>query len=223
MKEPLPGKCLAPSILSADFSRLKEEVERVSRYSGLIHVDVMDNHFVPNLTIGPPVAASLSKATSVPLDCHLMVSNPETLVKPFARAGAKLISVHAEASVHLHRLVDSIRAEGVSPGVALNPATPISAVGEILADVDFVLIMSVNPGFGGQKFIEGSVSRIERLRAMIAEKGLDARIEVDGGVTRDNAARLRDAGVDWFVAGSAVFAAASPEDAAREISEIING
>lgn len=219
----LPDVCLAPSILSADFSRLKEEIDKVSVFSGLIHVDVMDNHFVPNLTIGPPVVASLSRATDLPLDCHLMVEKPESLVKPFAKAGAKLLSIHAEASVHLHRLIDSIRGEGMCPGVALNPATPISAVEEVIGDVDFILVMSVNPGFGGQSFIKNSIAKIRKLRSMIAELGLNTKIQVDGGVSRDNARLLREAGVDWFVAGSAVFAAKSPPDAAREIAELING
>lgn len=219
----LPDACLAPSILSADFSRLKEEIDKVSEFSGMVHVDVMDNHFVPNLTIGPPVVASLSKATILPLDCHLMVEKPESLVKPFAKAGANLLSVHAEATVHLHRLIDSIRGEGMSPGAALNPATPVSAVEEVIGDVDFILLMSVNPGFGGQSFIKSSLSKIRRLRSMISERGLSTKIQVDGGVCRENARLLRDAGADWLVAGSAVFAAKSPADAAREIAELING
>lgn len=223
MKEGLPGACLAPSILSADFSRLKDEIEKVAPFSGMIHVDVMDNHFVPNLTIGPPVVASLSKATNLPLDCHLMVENPESLVKPFARAGAKLLSVHAEATVHLNRLIDSIRGEGMRPGVVLNPATPLSSVEEIMEEVDFVLLMSVNPGFGGQSFIEGSVRKIKRLRSMIEAGGLETKIQIDGGVCRDNARLLRDAGADWLVAGSAVFSAGSSSEAARELSELING
>lgn len=223
MKERLPGACLAPSILSADFSRLRDEIEKVSPYSGMIHVDVMDNHFVPNLTIGPPVVASLSKVTGLPLDCHLMVENPESLVKPFARAGAKLLSVHAEATVHLNRLIDSIRGEGMNPGVVLNPATALSAVEEILEEVDFVLLMSVNPGFGGQSFIESSVRKIKRLRSMIEGRCLKTKIQIDGGVCRDNARLLREAGADWLVAGSAVFSASSPADAAKELSEIIDG
>jgi ribulose-phosphate 3-epimerase len=223
MIKSLPGRCLAPSILSADFSKLKEEIDRVSPFSGIIHVDVMDNHFVPNLTIGPPVAASLSKVAKLPLDCHLMVENPETLVRPFAKAGAKMLSVHIEASVHMNRLIDSIRSEGLYPGVALNPATPLSAIEEVLADLDFVLIMSVNPGFGGQSFIKGSVPKIKRLKAMISEKGLKTKIEVDGGVCKENIKILRDAGVDWFVAGSAVFSAKSPAGAAKELAELIDG
>jgi len=223
MKEGLPGACLAPSILSADFSRLKDEIEKVAPFSGMIHVDVMDNHFVPNLTIGPPVVASLSKSTSLPLDCHLMVENPESLVKPFARAGAKLLSVHAEATVHLNRLIGSIRGEGMRPGVVLNPATPLSSLEEILDEVDFVLLMSVNPGFGGQSFIEGSVRKIKRLRSMIEAGGLETKIQIDGGVCRNNARLLREAGADWLVAGSAVFSAGSPSEAARELSELING
>jgi ribulose-phosphate 3-epimerase len=223
MSVALPQKCLAPSILSADFARLEDEIGKVAGFSGLIHVDVMDNHFVPNLTIGPPVAASLSKATTLPLDCHLMVERPETLVKPFANAGAKLLSVHAEASAHLNRLIDSIRSEGMAPGIALNPATPLSAIDETLADVDFVLIMSVNPGFGGQSFIKASLEKIRRLKKLINEKGLKTKIEVDGGVSAGNVRILREAGVDWFVAGSAIFSAKSPADAAKELSELIYG
>jgi ribulose-phosphate 3-epimerase len=222
MRKSLPDKCLAPSILSADFSRLKHEIDQVSKFSGLIHVDVMDNHFVPNLTIGPPVAASLSKVTALPLDCHLMVESPETLITAFARAGANLLSVHIEASAHIDRLIESIRSEGVRPGIALNPATPLSAIEEVLEDVDFVLIMSVNPGFGGQRFIEKSLDKIRRLKTMITEKRLGTKIEVDGGVSKENVTTLKDAGADWFVAGSAVFASKSPPEAAKELMELIN-
>ncbi len=144
-------------------------------------------------------------------------------MKPFARAGAKLLSVHAEATVHLNRLIDSIRSEGMRPGVVLNPATPLSSVEEILEEVDFVLLMSVNPGFGGQSFIEGSIRKIKRLRSMMEAGGLETKIQIDGGVCRENARQLRDAGADWLVAGSAVFSAVSSSDAARELSELING
>lgn len=223
MKKDIFENCLAPSVLSADFSRLGEEIEKVSMFSGLIHVDVMDNHFAPNLTIGPPVVASLSKVTDIPLDCHLMVENPEALVKPFADAGAKLLSVHVEASNHINRLIDSIRKEEMVPGIALNPGTPLYSIVEVLEQVDFVLLMSVNPGFGGQSFIKSSVRKIKNLKTMIEDRGFGTRIEIDGGVSKENVKTLKNAGVNWFVAGSAIFSAPSPSLAAKEMAGLING
>lgn len=195
---------IAPSILSADFARLGEDIDRCTG-ADLIHVDVMDGHFVPNITIGPPVVASLKKHTSVPLDVHLMIANPQQYVEAFADAGADLITLHAESDVHLHRAIHQVKALGRQVGVSLNPATPLCMIEEVLPDLDMVLIMSVNPGFGGQKFIDASLDKIRRLRAMISATGKDISIEVDGGVTMDNIAQIHRAGADTFVAGSAIF------------------
>lgn len=210
------GPIIAPSILSADFSRLGEEVRSVEEAGAdWIHVDVMDGHFVPNLTIGPPVVGALKKVTRLPLDCHLMVSRPEDWIVPFAEAGAAVITVHAEAARHLNRLLNQIRELGCKAGVSINPGTSLAAVEEVLEIADLVLVMSVNPGFGGQKFIESSVSKIERLADARGQS--DFLIEVDGGVSPKNAAALRKAGVDVFVAGSAIF---GEKDRARAISQI---
>jgi ribulose-phosphate 3-epimerase len=197
---------LAPSILSADFARLAEDV-RLSVEGGatLLHVDVMDGHFVPNITIGPPVVASLRKATDVPLDVHLMIENPDLYIPAFAEAGADWISVHQEACLHLHRTIELIRSHSVRPGVVLNPATPVETLTDVLHMVDFVLIMSVNPGFGGQKFIRHSLTKILQLARMRSERRLDFRIEVDGGVSLETIADVVRAGGEVLVAGSAVF------------------
>jgi ribulose-phosphate 3-epimerase len=195
---------IAPSILSADFSKLGEEVRSVEKAGAdWLHVDVMDGHFVPNLTIGPLVVEALKPVTKLPLDCHLMVSRPEDWVTHFAKAGASIITVHAEAATHLDRLLNQIRELGCKAGVSINPATSLSAIEEVLDLVDLVLVMSVNPGFGGQKFIDGAVAKIERLAQMRA--GRKFLIEVDGGVNAQNIARLKKAGTDVFVAGSAIF------------------
>lgn len=222
MKLKIPEKCLVPSILSADFSNLKNEIEKVSSYSGLIHIDVMDNHFVPNLTIGPCVVKSLSKVSKKPLDCHLMVQNPDSLIKSFSESGASLLSVHIESNPNLNRTINFIKKEGMIAGVAINPSTPVSTLEEIIFDVDFVLVMSVNPGFGGQSFIKNSIPKIRKIKKMIEENELNVKIEVDGGVCSSNIKILKDAGCDWFVAGSSIFTAPSPEKAAKEFSEIIN-
>lgn len=199
---------IAPSILSADFSRLAEEVADVEKGGAdWLHVDVMDGHFVPNLTIGPVVVSALKGKTKLPLDCHLMVSRPEDWVDEFAKAGARIITVHVEATAHLDRLISKIREKGCLAGVSLNPATPVSALTEVLSMVDLVLVMSVNPGFGGQKFIESSVRKIEDLARTRRERGYKFLIEVDGGVNAENAAQLTAAGADVLVAGSAVFSA----------------
>ncbi len=195
---------IAPSILSADFARLGEEVKSVEKAGAdWIHVDVMDGHFVPNLTLGPVVVQALRPLTKLPLDCHLMVSNPEEWVEPFAKAGADVITVHAEASNHLHRLLGQIRETGKKVGVSVNPSTSLAAIEECLELVDLVLVMSVNPGFGGQKFIESTISKIERLADVRGKNKF--LIEVDGGVGPQNAGALRKAGADVFVAGSAIF------------------
>ena len=214
-------RALAPSILSADFSRLAQEIATVEPYSGLLHVDVMDGHFVPNITIGAPVVKSLRGATALPLDCHLMIEAPDRYLKAFAQAGTAYLSVHQEACPHLHRTIQNIREEGMCPGVALNPSTPVESLEVILPDLDFVLVMSVNPGFGGQRFLPLSLEKIRRLRRMADGAGLDLAIEVDGGVGRDTLPGLLEAGADWFVAGNAVFGAPDPAAAARELKEML--
>jgi ribulose-phosphate 3-epimerase len=197
---------IAPSILSADFGRLADEVRAVDAAGAdYIHVDVMDGRFVPNLTIGPLVVAAIRKATQKPLDVHLMIEDPDRYVDDFARAGADLIGVHVEACRHLHRVLQQIRAAGKRPSVTLNPHTPIDHVQHVLEDVDQVLIMSVNPGFGGQSFIPSVLPKIRALRAELTARNLDVAIEVDGGIKVDNIAQVAAAGADVFVAGSAVF------------------
>lgn len=199
---------IAPSILSADFAELGPEIRRVEAAGAdLIHIDVMDGHFVPNLTIGPPVVAALRKVSRLPFDVHLMIDNPQDMVAAFIKAGADLVTVHAEVAPHLHRLLQTIREQGVKAGVSLNPSTPLAMVEEVLDSVDMVLIMSVNPGFGGQKFIPGSVEKIRRLRALIAASGHKVDIEVDGGINAETARLVTAAGADILVAGSAVYCA----------------
>ena len=202
----MPRIRIAPSILSADFARLGEEVQKVAAAGAdLVHVDVMDGHFVPNLTIGPPVVAALRKVTDLPLDVHLMVHRPEDLLEAFIDAGADLLSVHVEACVHLQRTVARIRELGASPGVVLNPATPLCSLDYILGDVDFVMLMSVNPGFGGQSFIPAVLDKIRSLRRIVDRGGWSVDIEVDGGVSPSTIAEVARAGANVFVAGSAVF------------------
>jgi len=197
---------IAPSILSADFARLAEEATAVAAAGAdLLHVDVMDGHFVPNLTLGPAIVACLDRVTDLPLDVHLMIEHPERLIDAFRKAGADWISVHAEACTHLHRVVQQIREAGARAGVALNPATPLAYLDLVLPDLDFVLVMSVNPGFGGQKFIPGCLEKIRALRERIDRAGLAVDIEVDGGIKVDNIGDAARAGADVFVAGSAVF------------------
>ena len=197
---------IAPSILSADFSRLGEEIAAVEAAGAdWIHIDVMDGHFVPNITIGPAVVASLRKTTRLPFDVHLMIENPERYIDDFARAGADWITVHVEAAHHLHRTVGIIRERGLKAGVSLNPATPLSLVEPILPDVDLLLMMTVNPGFGGQKFIERSIPRIAEARQMIRTVAPEVILEVDGGVSLKNIRTIADAGAEVLVAGSAVF------------------
>lgn len=200
---------LAPSILSANFSCLGDEVREVEAGGAdWIHVDVMDGHFVPNLTIGPLVVEAIRPLTKLPLDCHLMVSRPEDWVDPFVEAGADVVTVHAEATAHLDRLLARIRERGCKVGVSINPATSLARIEEVLDTVDLVLVMSVNPGFGGQKFIESTLSKIERLAEVrAAKKGRQFLIQVDGGVSEKNIGALRKAGADVFVAGSAIFSA----------------
>ncbi len=209
---------LLPSILSADFARLAEEVTAAERGGGTtIHVDVMDGHFVPNITIGPPVVESLRKATSLPLDCHLMIENPDEFIPAFASAGANWVSVHYEACRHLHRSLELIAHHGMKPGVVLNPATRVDLIIDILPMVHHALIMSVNPGFGGQKFIPFSLDKIRRLAALRDELGLAFRIEVDGGVAHDTVTQIVQAGAELLVAGNAVFGAGHAERDARAL------
>ena len=197
---------IAPSILSADFARLGEEVRAVEAAGAdYLHIDVMDGHFVPNITIGPPVVAALRQVTELPLDVHLMIENPDRYIPEFAAAGADIITVHQEASVHLHRTVQLIRSLGKKAGVSLNPATPASLLEVILEELDLVLVMTVNPGFGGQGFIPACLPKIEALRREIERRRLPVELEVDGGVKVDNIRRIAAAGAGVFVAGSAVF------------------
>jgi ribulose-phosphate 3-epimerase len=199
-------KRIAPSILSADFGRLEEEVQAVEAAGAdYIHIDVMDGHFVPNITIGPVVVEAVRKITRLPLDVHLMIQNPDRYIPNFAKAGADILSVHVETCPHLQRTVTQIREFSVKPSVVLNPATPLTFLENIMAEVDWVLIMSVNPGFGGQKFIPGALDKIKRLRQMIVQRGLQVEIEVDGGITPDNVGEVCRAGADIVVAGSAIY------------------
>jgi len=209
---------LLPSILSADFAHLGEQVAAAERGGGtVIHVDVMDGHFVPNITIGPLVVKSLRKATKLPLDCHLMIENPDEFIADFADAGADWVSVHQETCRHLHRSLSLIAEHGMKPGVVVNPATGVELLREVLPMVHHVLVMSVNPGFGGQKFIEFSLEKIRQLAEMRREMGLAFRIEVDGGVAHDTVARVVQAGAELLVAGNAVFGAGEPERDARAL------
>lgn len=211
---------IAPSILSADFSRLGEEIQAVERGGAtILHVDVMDGHFVPNLTVGLPVVKSLARATQLPIDAHLMISEPGRYAEQFVEAGAKMVSVHVEADAHLHRTLNSIRSAGAAPGVVINPATPVESLSEALPYADYVLVMSVNPGFGGQRFIETSLDKVRRLRQLIQERGLTTRIEIDGGVDLNNIAAVVSAGAEIIVAGSAVFSTNDPEAAVRNLRE----
>jgi len=211
---------IAPSILSADFSRLGEEIEAAKRGGAtILHVDVMDGHFVPNLTVGLPVVKSLSKATDLPIDAHLMISEPGRYAQQFVEAGAKMVSVHVEADAHLHRTLASIKAAGAQAGIVLNPATPVESLTEALPFADYVLVMSVNPGFGGQKFIANAIDKLRRLRRMIGERELPTRLEIDGGIDLTNIASVVAAGAEIIVAGSAIFGSSDPEAAVRGLRE----
>jgi len=211
---------IAPSILSADFARLADEIKAVEEGGAtVLHVDVMDGHFVPNITIGLPVVRSLRKATQMTIDCHLMITDPGTYAEQFVKAGADMVSVHVEADAHLHRTLSSIRAAGARAGIAINPATPLNVLDEALRFADFVLIMSVNPGFVGQAFIPKSVDKVRRLRQMIESRGLSTQIEIDGGIDAGNILEVVEAGADILVAGSAVYGKPSPAEAVRELIE----
>jgi ribulose-phosphate 3-epimerase len=211
---------IAPSILSADFMRLGEEI-RAAEDAGahLLHIDIMDGHFVPNITIGYSIVEAIRKITKLPLDVHLMIEDPDRYLPDFARAGADFLTVHCEAAVHLHRTVQWIREKGIRAGVSINPATPVSLLEDIIADLDLVLLMSVNPGFGGQQFIPVVMEKIRRVKKMIAQAGSSALIEIDGGVKPDNAKEIADAGADILVMGSAFFASGDY----RKTMEGLNG
>ena len=211
---------ILPSILSADFAHLGEQVAALEKAGcRMLHVDIMDGHFVPNLTIGPPVVASLRKATRLKLDVHLMITDPDRYAPLFIEAGADQVLVHQETCPHLDRTVRMIQGLGVRAGVVLNPATPVATLDEVLEIVDYVLIMSVNPGFGGQKFIPYTLDKVRRLAQKRREKGLDFSIEIDGGVTPDNIGEIVKAGVDWVVAGSAIFSGGNPAAAFAEMRQ----
>ena len=209
---------IAPSILSADFAALGDAIAAVQRGGAdLIHVDVMDGHFVPNITIGPPVVESIKRVARVPLDVHLMITDPDRYIDAFAEAGAAMMSVHVEVLPHLHRTVHAIKALGVKAGVVLNPSTPVVALEQRAADVDYVLVMSVNPGFGGQTFIPRSESKVREVRALLDRAGNSALVEIDGGIDADTAPRVVAAGARILVAGSAIFHTPDPERATREL------
>jgi ribulose-phosphate 3-epimerase len=211
---------IAPSILAADFAALGDAIRAAERGGAdLIHVDVMDGHFVPNITIGPPVVRALKRIATVPLDVHLMIMDPDRYIGAFADAGASMISVHVEVLPHLHRTITLIRSVGAKAGVVLNPSTPPGAISEIAADVDYVLVMSVNPGFGGQTFIPRSESKVRAVRTLLDQAGSRAPVEVDGGVDSTNAARLVSAGAAILVAGNAIFGAGDPAAATRALRE----
>jgi len=211
---------IAPSILSADFTCLGEQIRTVERAgASLLHVDVMDGRFVPNITVGLPVVKAISRATRLPIDAHLMIVEPGRYAEQFVKAGAQMVSIHIEADPHAHRTLTTIRDAGARAGIALNPATPLSALDEAVKFADYVLLMSVNPGFGGQEFIPASLDKIRRLRKMIDERGLKTRIEVDGGIDSDNIAEVTSAGAEIIVSGSAIFATPDPAIALRELRE----
>ena len=211
---------IAPSILAADFARLGEQIAAAERGgAGVIHVDVMDGHFVPNISVGLPVVKAVRRATTLPVDAHLMITEPGLYAEQFVEAGASMVSVHVEADPHLHRTLEAIRQKGAMAGVAINPATPLVALEEALPFADYVLLMSVNPGFGGQKFIPTSLDKLRRLRRMMTERGSAARIEIDGGIDRHNIAEIAAAGAEIIVAGSAVFNESDPAQAVRTLRE----
>ena len=215
---------LAPSILSADFARLADQIAAVERGGAdLLHLDVMDGHFVPNLTIGPPVVESIARVTRLPLDVHLMISDPDRFIEAFATAGATMISVHVEALNHLHRTIMAIKQTGCRAGVAINPATPLVAIEQVACDLDYVLIMSVNPGFGGQAFIPRSESKVRAVRALLDAAGNPAPVEIDGGIDASNAERVVRAGAGILVAGAAIFGSDDPEDATRRMKSAVAG
>jgi len=217
-----PDKRVAPSILSADFARLADQLRTVDEAGAdMIHVDVMDGHFVPNITIGPVVVQWIRKHSQLPFDVHLMIENADDYIEPFVKAGANMISVHFEACRHLNRTLNLIHSLNCRAGVVLNPATPVEWLEDAFTDLDYVLLMSVNPGFGGQKFISHVLRKVEKLRFMRAQLGLSFAIEIDGGITLQNLRDVVVAGADWIVAGSSIFSAENPADAVRRMKEIL--
>jgi len=211
---------LAPSILSANFAALADEIAAVERGGAdLIHVDVMDGHFVPNITVGPPVVRALKRVARVPLDVHLMIEDPDRYLDDFIEAGASMLSVHVEVLPHLHRTISAIKQRGAQAGVVLNPSTPVVAIEEIAGDVDYVLVMSVNPGFGGQSFIPRTVGKIRSIKALLRSAGSHAPIEVDGGIDLHTVGLVVDAGAEVLVAGHAIFGGGQPEQAARALKQ----
>lgn len=209
---------IAPSILSADFTKLAEEIRAIEKGGAtVLHFDVMDGRFVPNITVGLPVLKSVRKATKMTIDAHLMIVEPNRYAVEFVKAGADMVSVHVEADVHLQRTLTAIREAGGKAGIAINPATPLSALEEALPHADFILLMSVNPGFGGQKFISTSLDKLRRLRQMIDERGLDVKIEIDGGIDAGNIQKIVESGAEIIVAGSAVFGGGKPTEAVKEL------
>ena len=218
-----PTVWIAPSILSADFAALGRDIAAVERGGAdLIHIDVMDGHFVPNITIGPPVVRAIKRIATRPLDVHLMIEDPDRYIRDFAEAGASMISVHVEVLPHLHRTIGFIKSLGVKAGAVINPSTPVSSVEHVATDLDFVLVMSVNPGFGGQSFIPHSLEKLRRLKALLAATGSSAQIEIDGGVDGSNIPDLVAAGASILVAGNAIFGAGDAEGATRTLRAAAN-
>jgi ribulose-phosphate 3-epimerase len=212
---------IAPSILSANFANLLEDIKKIEKDADLLHIDVMDGHFVPNITIGPVVVKSLRKFFSLPFDVHLMIENPDLYIEEFANSGADIITVHQEACIHLHRTIQKIKGYGKKAGVSLNPATPLETLKYILQDVDMILIMTVNPGFGGQKFIDSMLKKIEELKKMREDLGLNFEIEVDGGINLYNVKEVVEAGADIIVAGSAIFESSNPAQTIKEFRKAV--
>ncbi len=210
---------ISPSILSADFSRLGDEIKKVEKYSDMLHVDVMDGHFVPNITFGPPMVKSIKKATHLPLDVHLMIENPEKYILAFAEAGADMICFHAETVKDIGKTVEAIKKSGAKVAIALNPATPVSKIEKFVGKVDMVLLMTVNPGFGGQKFIEDVLPKIEKLRKFITDNKLQTDIEVDGGINKETASLAKKAGANVLVAGSYIYGSTDISAAIRSLKD----
>ena len=211
---------IAPSILAADFTRLGEQLTAVERGGAeIIHVDVMDGHFVPNISVGPFIVQAVRKSTTLPIDCHLMIEDPDQYIADFARAGANMISVHPETTYHLHRTLSLIHQSGCRAGVVLNPATPLGTIEEVIQEIDFVLIMSVNPGFVGQKFITSALDKVRRMKSMLKAYGSQANIEIDGGITAENADDVVIAGAEILVAGSSIFGQPDPAAAVQKLRQ----
>jgi len=217
-------KKISPSLLSADFSNIEKDIKMVEAGGAdLLHVDVMDGHFVPNITFGPFILKAIKRVSTIPLDVHLMIENPGDYVDDFIDAGADYLTIHAEATVHLHRVIQQIKDRGVKVGVSLNPHTPLSMIEEVISDVDLVLIMAVNPGFGGQSFIINTLDKLKRLQKLLKEKNAEhVKVEVDGGVKLENIKEISDAGCDIFVSGSSIFKAQNPQEMIKKMKELIN-